>query len=130
MRKNVLLPTLPVATTQSLATSFTSPITTITYQDNVAYQINITTSNSTGTFAVQASLDYIAPGPQGSGGRAGNWITLPLSGANPPTVAAANDNILINLNNLPFNAVRLVYTSTIAGTGTADIFIMTKAMGA
>lgn len=124
-RKNVLTP-VKISSAQSLAATFTSPVTTITYADNISYQINITTTNSTGTFSVQASLDYSPP--TASVPNTGNWVDLPLGGT--PSAAAANDTILINLNNLPFNATRVVYTSTVAGTGVADIYIMTKAMGA
>lgn len=122
-RKNVLTP-ISIASSQSLAASFNSTPTMVPYLDNCAYQINVTTSNSTGTFSVQGSLDYI----QATGlvqGVAGHWIDLSLGGGTP-TVAAANDSILINLNQVPFNALRLAYTSTIAGTGHADIIFMSK----
>ena len=59
----------------------------------------------------------------------GNWINLVLAGGTP-FVAAANDQILIDLNQLPFTAIRLSYTSTIAGTGVADIFITARQLGA
>lgn len=122
-RKLVLAPDVPIAIGQSLATSFTSVPTMIDFQDNIGYQINITTTNSTGTFTVQASLDYLkANGLEN--GRVGNWVTLPLSGS--PTAGAANDSISISLNQLPFRAVRLVYTAAVAGTGVADIYIMSK----
>jgi len=123
-RKNVLTPQLLNSTPQSLSASFVSPVTTITYADNVAYQINTTTTNSTGTFAVQGSLDYNKD-VDGNVTNPGTWTTLPLGGGTP-SVAAANDVILINLNQLPFNAVRLAYTSSIAGTGTCNIYIMHK----
>lgn len=119
-----------ISAAQSLAANFTSVPTMIPYMDNCSYQINITTTNSTGTFAVQASDDYIQQ-TQDVKGNPGNWVTLPLGGATAaPVAAAANDTILIDLNELPFNAVRLVYTSTIAGTGTADIWLFNKSLGA
>ena len=94
-RKLVLAPDIPLIVGQSLAASFTTAPTLIDFQDNVAYQINVTTTNSTGTFAVQASLDY----EKGNGlenARTGNWVTLTLGGGTP-TVSAANDNIMIYL---------------------------------
>lgn len=124
-RKNVLRKL--IAPTQSLAASFSITPTMIPFGDNCAYQINVTTSNSTGTFSVQGSLDYVQQ-TQDTKGVAGNWVDLSLGGGTP-TVAAANDTILINLNQLPFNAVRLAYTSTIAGTGIADIYVMEKQIG-
>lgn len=112
---------------QSLASSFNSQPTMVTYLDNMSYQINVTTSNSTGTFKVQGSNDFQIGAPSQNTSNTGNWIDLPLAGPlTNPVVSAANDTILIDLNQLPFNAIRLVYTSTIAGTGTADIWIEGK----
>lgn len=125
-RKNVLLPVVLEAA-KSLAASFTTTPTIINYQDNIAFQINVTTTNSTGTFSIQASMDY-EPGVNGSGpAAAGNFADLTLSGS--PTVAAANDVITISMNQVPYKALRLSYTSTIAGTGTAAILIMAKQVG-
>jgi len=127
-RKDVVRYNLNEGVPQSLSATFTSPITTIKFSDNVSYQINVTTSDSTGTFEVQASDDYSPIGPSQPVPNPGNWVTLPLGGGTP-TVAGANDLILINLNQLPFTAVRLVYTSTIAGTGTADMWVLAKQIG-
>jgi len=122
-RKLVLAPQ-KIATSQSLAANFTSVPTVIDFQDNVAYQINVTTSNSVGTFAVQASLDY-QPANGFVPAVAGTWIPLTLGGG-VPTIAAADNQIMIYLNQLPYRALRLSYTSSVAGTGTADIYIMSK----
>lgn len=124
-RKDVLVSRIAAA--QSLAASFTSPVTVIKYLDNIAYQINVTTTNSQGTFTVQGSLDYAVDGPSGTVTNAGNWIDLNLGSS--PTVSAANTNIIINLNQLPFAAIRLVYTSAVAGTGACDILIAGKQLG-
>ena len=119
-----------IESAKSLASSFTSKITMIPYMDDCSYQINISTNNSTGTFAVEASNDYIQQ-TQDVKGNAGNWVALPLGGATAaPIAAGANDTILIDLNQLPFNAIRVSYVSTVAGTGTADIWLMNKSMGA
>lgn len=123
-RKNTLKFT--VLSAQSLAASFNSAATFIRNTDNVSYQINVTTSNSTGTFSVQVSDDY-AVGPDGDITNAGTWVTLTLSGT--PTVAAANDTIGISLNQLPYDAIRLVYTAGTAGTGTCSAIITTKQLG-
>ena len=125
-RKNVLRH--QVAAAQSLAASFSSAPTMITYLDNCSYQINITTSDSTGTFVVEGSNDYqereAVQNPHN-----GNWVAIPLAGATPnPVAAAANDSILIDLNQLPFNAIRVSYAPTIAGTGVIDIFLESKAL--
>lgn len=126
-RKNVLDHLL--VSGQSLAATFTSDPTVIQWLDSVAYQINITTTNSTGTFAVEGSLDYVPSNAvQGKPAAAGNWATLNLSGGTP-SVAAANDVILIDLNQLPYKAIRLKYTSTIAGTGTCAIYLNARQLG-
>lgn len=122
-RKNVLAPQL-IASAQSLTANFNSAPTIINFLDNVAYQINATTTNSVGTFAVQASLDY-QPADGFVEAVAGNWVTLTLGGGTP-TIAAANNQIMVYLNQLPYKAVRLAYTSSVAGTGVADILIMAK----
>lgn len=98
----------------------------VTYMDNCAYQINITTSDSTGTFKVQASVDHQDQNAVQQP-NTGNWVDLPLGGATTsPVVAAANDVIIINLNQLPFNAIRLTYTAGTAGTGVVDIWVEEK----
>jgi phosphatidate phosphatase APP1 len=124
MRKNVLEP-VRLVSSQSLAANFTSAATIVDFLDNIAYQINITTTNSTGNFIIQASMDYV-PSNNQVAANAGNWVDLDLSG--DPTVAAANDSILVSLNQVPFRAVRVKYVSTIAGTGTCDIYIQAKAV--
>lgn len=125
-RKDVLTP-FRVATAQSLAAPFTTTPTTVTYTDNCSYQINVTTTNSTGTFFVQGSLDYAIDVTTNTVKNSGTWADLNLSGS--PTVNAADDTILIDLNQLPYNAIRLRYASTIAGTGIASVYIMTKQIG-
>lgn len=123
-RKNVLLPQLLQST--SLGASFNSSPTIISYADNIGYQINATTSDAVGTFAVQGSVDY-QPRTSDNPGVAGNWVNLSLGGGTP-TLASANDSIIINLSMLPFNAVRVAYTRT-SGTGTAVIYVMHKQVG-
>ena len=95
--------------------------------DQVAYQINVVTSNSEGSFKVQGSLDYV-PATPNTTAVAGNWADLSLGG-DLLNVEAANDTMLINLTMLPFNAIRVAYTADTAGTGTATIIIMNKQLG-
>lgn len=121
-RKNVLEP-IVLASNQSLATSFNSAPTVVKYLDNISYQINVVTTNSEGTFAVEVSNDYV-PSNSGVTPDTGNWSPLVLTGT--PTVAAANNTLVINMNQLPFAAIRLAYTSTVAGTGTCEIILTGK----
>jgi hypothetical protein len=125
-RKNVVVYTL--VENQSLAASFNSPVTFIKYLDNASYQINITTTNSIGTFAVQVSNDYEVSEVTGAVSNPGNWVSLDLAGG-VPFANAANDDIVINLTLLAFKAMRLAYTSTVAGTGTCDITLTAKQIG-
>ncbi len=126
-RKDVLRHLL--VESQSLAASFNSTPTMVTYLDNCSYQINVTTTNSTGTFKVQGSDDFQAVHGVDQP-NTGNWVDLPLGGPTAnPVIAAANDTILINLNQIPFNALRLVYTAGTAGTGHCDIWLVDKQLG-
>jgi hypothetical protein len=124
-RKNTLQE--QIASAQSLATNFISAPTIVSYMDNCSYQINVTTSDSTGTFSVQTSNDY-QPATPDIAGVAGNWADLSLGGGSP-AAAAANDTIIINLNQLPFKATRITYTAGTAGTGHCDIFLFNKQIG-
>lgn len=124
-RKDVLAPVV-LESAKSLGASFTTSPTLISFLDNVCYQVNVTTSNAVGTFYVEASLDYQPTDAVNGPANAGNWVALTLSAT--PTLASANDTIMINLNQLPFKAVRLGYTRT-SGTGTAVIYIMAKQIG-
>lgn len=124
-RKDIVLKEIAIA--QSMATSFTSAPTFVKNLDNVCYQIDITTTNSIGTFKVQASLDY-SVNASNVVVNSGHWIDLPLGGGTP-FANAANDDIIINLNQLPFIATRLVYTSTTPGTGHCDVWIAARQIG-
>lgn len=124
-RKDILVH--KILTDQSLAADFVTDPTVINYLDNIAYQINVLTSDSTGTFIVQASVDYKVSTPGTQIANPGNWVDLPLSGT--PVVSGADDSILINLNQLPFSAVRLKYVSDTAGTGTCEAYIEAKQIG-
>lgn len=127
-RKNVVAK--KIKTAQSLAASFTTEPTVIQFLDNASYQINITTSDSTGAFSVEASLDYEPAGsvdPMSTTPNSGNWVTLNLTMS--PEADAANDSILIDLNQLPYKAIRLKYTADTAGTGVCDVYVMARQLG-
>ncbi len=133
-RKNTLVTQVgpngfgPKATSFSLATSFTTPETVVRHLDNCSFQINITTTDSTGTFSVQVSNDYyVNEGNDGVVQNPGTWTDLTLAGG-IPFAAAANDTIVISLNQLPFYGVRLAYTATVPGTGTCTVFLTHKGL--
>jgi hypothetical protein len=123
-RKDTLVTQL--LTSQSMAASFTSPVSVVRNLDNCSYQINFTTSDAVGSFVVEASDDYQLNQPGAQVVNAGNWIALDIGGT--PTAASANDQILIDLNQLPFNAIRFRYVRT-SGTGTLNAFISCKQAG-
>jgi hypothetical protein len=125
-RKNVVVHTLE--SSQSLAANFNTDPTLVKFLDNCSYQINVTTSNSEGSFQVEASNDYAIYEPTNDVQNSGTWIPLTLAGGTP-TVAAQNDTIIINLNQLPFNAIRLSYSSSVAGTGTCSVYLVGKQLG-
>jgi len=113
LAKHVLNP-IAIATGQSLAASFDSAATTVPFQDNLSYQINITTSNSIGEFNLQGSNDGI------------NYANT----NNTISVLGANDVGIISINQWPYKYVRLSYTSSTAGTGTCDIIFHARTVGA
>lgn len=126
-RKNTLITKLAAGT--SLSSSFKSAATVVRYLDNCSYQLNVFTTNSVGTFQVEVSNDYyVNEGNDSAVINPGTWVPLTLAGGTP-FVAAANDSIVINLNQLPFYACRMSYTSSTAGTGTVDIYITDKQIG-
>lgn len=125
-RKNTLQS--EILQNQSLSADFISPVTVITYLDNISYQINITTTDSIGNFTVQGSNDYEIYTPTNEVQNAGSWVDLPLGGG-IPNANAANDQIIIDMNQVPFKALRISYDSLTAGTGTCDIWILGKQIG-
>jgi len=108
---------------QSMKSSFTTPPTIVQFMDNIGYQINVDANGSSGTFAVEASLDYVPSDPtQEKPASSGTWVPLTLAGGTP-TISGSDDTISIALQQVPFKALRLSYTSSVAGTGVCDIWV-------
>lgn len=124
-RKNTL--EYPLALAQSMSANYTTAVTDVRNLDNCSYQISFTTTSSIGSFAVEASNDYDLNEITNVQTSAGTWAELPLGGT--PTANAANDVIIINLNQLPFKAIRLRYTSSTPGTGVMAIKLVCKQLG-
>lgn len=121
-----------VALNQSLSANFFSKPTVISYLDNISYQIDVTTTDSQGTFAVQGSDNYNQAEPSQAIENNGTWVNLDLTGVlngGIPTVNAANTIIGIAMQQVEFTALRIAYTSTVAGTGTCNIQINCKEIG-
>lgn len=87
--------------------NLTSPVTNILLLDNISVQL-VWTGTPTGDFEVQGSLNEIA------------WEALPLSPA--PAAAGAADQALIDMNQLSYPFIRVVYTAT-SGTGVLNMWI-------
>lgn len=113
---------------QSLAADFTTSPTVIDYTDNISYQINCFTTDSIGTFSLEISNDYQVYGPSKQVVNPGTWNPLVLGGGTP-FVNAADAVISISLNQVPFSAIRLSYTSTTPGTGTCTVTYLSKQLG-
>lgn len=132
--KNIL-PVYPVfnaITGQDMTgtSALTSLPSEITRKDNIAYEVSWT-GTPTGTFAVQGSISY-NPGTPQSGGtyNAGVWTTIAATdqSGNPPVASGAAGQILMNLNELAFPWVRLVYTNA-SGTGVLTGYVAGKSVG-
>lgn len=116
MSRKLYLDTVNLLTGKSLATSFVTPVTTISYTDNVSYQVNVSTTDSTGTFSLQGSNDGV------------KFVTL-LSTCG--LVGSVDDTIMVNVvGTTPCKFLQLLYTPSVAGTGTCTINITTKTVGA
>lgn len=107
----------------------TSLPTNIKYRDSVAYQAKWT-GTPNGTFTVEGSVDYNpnlpqAQNPTGTTASA-TWTPVTLSPV--PVAAGVAGDVLINLNQLSFAWIRLVYTNA-SSTGTLQAYVMAKSLG-
>lgn len=123
--KNVLLPYRLVVgsgtitgnqVSGTLSGNITSGSVAIPFLDNIGIQINITAPALTsGFFTVNASLDGV------------NYMPLVMSGT--PAVSGSADTVMISLNQVPFRYITVNYTSSTAGTGSCDVWVMSKEIG-
>jgi hypothetical protein len=110
------LPVYQTIAAGDMSGSLTSKVSDISGFDNVAVQL-VWTGTPTGTFAVQGSLDY---NPQLA---TGTWTALTLSSS--PAAAGSASNVLLDLNQLSFPWIRVVYTA-VSGSGTLNAYIAGK----
>jgi len=104
-----------------MAASATSAVTIIKMLSQISYDISWTGA-PTGTFSVQVSDTYTQDG-QGNVLNAGDWTTLPLSGAAATGGAAGNG--IIDILATGSYAMRLIYTAG-SGSGTMNATISGK----
>jgi hypothetical protein len=121
-RKQVLAP-IQLETSKSLASTFILTPTEVSFQDNLAYEMVVTTSDSVGNFTLIGTLD--SPDNLGSFALV-NWVDLIACGS----VSSANDVIGVDINQFPFKYISLRYTSVTPGTGTVAIKLMARTVGA
>lgn len=107
-----------VVTSGDMSSDITGEETTVTFTDNVGFQV-VWIGTPTGTFSVEGTIDGIT------------WTALDVRDAdgNPPNAAGAAGSLLININQLPYDKVRLKYDAT-SGSGTLQAYNMTKSVGA
>lgn len=103
--------------------TLTSLVTDIQFLDNICVEL-VFTGSPTGFFYVQGSVDYTQDG-YGNVTNAGNWVSLNLYPA--PVAPGGDDLILIDMNQLSFAWVRVLYQKA-SGTGTLNAFIGGKGL--
>ncbi len=115
MRKNVVKGFQPFQAT-SLAANATSPEVNVINLDKASIYVDWAGTSPVGTLAVEAKNR-----------EDGDWFALDFG--SPISISGNSGNHLIVLNELPFLAIRLVYTAG-SGTGTIDAVIAAKTVGA
>ena len=119
--KNVLLPYRFIVAA-SMGADITSNPTNIQYTDNAAVQLNFT-GTGVGVFSVEGSVDHAVNSMTNLQTVVGNWIPVTLDPV--PVASGVDGQILIDMKELSFPWIRVVYTRT-SGTGTLDGYISAK----
>lgn len=101
-----------------LSGSVTSSATNIEYKDNVGITLSWTGSTPIGTLAIQCSNDFGAIGVVTP-----TWIALDFG--TTISITGNTGSSLITMNQLPFTAIRAVYTR-VSGTGTLSALLSGK----
>jgi len=117
-RKNILAPFPIIEDGDMSLASLTSEITNIQYLDNIVIELDFT-GTPTGTFEVQGSLSFERD-IYGNVTNPGNWTALNL--VSSPVASGVAGTILIDMNQLSFPYIRVVYTRT-GGTGVLNALI-------
>lgn len=110
-------------------TVITSLPTNIKYRDSVAYQAKWT-GTPNGTFSVEGSVDYNPNLPQAQNpvGTTASATWTPITLSPTPAATGSAGNFIINMNQLAFAWIRLVYTNT-SSTGTLQAYVTAKSLG-
>ena len=116
LKSSIIVPTPPLTSpviTGTLSTAFYSPSTTVKMGDSVTYQIDITSSDSTGTFYAQGSDDNVSFADIGVCGIA----------------SAVNDVSVVQIDPADNFFYRVRYSPTVPGTGSCQIRVGYKPKG-
>ena len=118
-RKNVLK-TYKMFNSEDISTSATSGVTNTSNLDKASIYLEWTGAAPVGTITVEATNDD----PNSS---SPVWKTVDFGSSIDISGASGNHDLIFN--EMPFNAIRLQYTST-SGTGTLNATIHAKTQGA
>lgn len=121
MNKNNTGKAIQFITNGDMSGTITSSARDIRWQDNCSIQLNFI-GTPTGTFNIQGSADYFQD-QEGNIVNAGNWVNLVFT--TPPVAAGGPGTVLLDMNQLSFPWVRVMYVPT-SGTGSLNAFISTK----
>ena len=100
---------------QALSASFQSASMQTGWVDNIGIQLNVTTSANTGQFAIQGSNDNT------------NWANVTVS-PSIPALAGANTVILVNINQWPFEYIRIGFTLGTRTNGSVTAWVKEKSI--
>lgn len=123
-RKLVISPFVLVKD-QDISSGYTSTATTMTYQDNIAYQVDFTNPTGTGEIAFEGRIQ------DNSGQKNVTMAWVPLDDLITPIVINSSSvSNIIDIQQLSVSEIRLVIRETSNLTGTATITLMAKTLGA
>lgn len=107
----------------SLATTHNFTAVNVKNLDSFTFLVSTAAVTSgTGTFGVQVRM--VVPG----GSTTTNWVTLSLDAT--PTMAAANQDFSVSIDNKGFSESRLTYTAAGSPNGTASVYFAGLTVGA
>jgi len=113
-RKTVILGH-KVIDTGDMSGNLTGLETNVTQLDNIGYIAEWSGTSPVGVLSVE-----VQSGPSG-------WAALDFG--SPLAVSGSSGSLIINVNQLPFEKIRVVYTAT-SGTGDLTVTLSSKVVGA
>jgi hypothetical protein len=110
--KNIIKP-YKLVDAVSMGADVTSASVDVKYSDNIGVQL-VFTGTPTGNFYVQGTID------------GDTWTALDFGTI--PTATGADGDHLLNMNNLPYQKIRIFYDRT-SGSGSLTVWVMAKTLG-